>query len=1156
MSARAPRSGRTGRAALIAAAVALLALLALSQSASAANTAAWWQLSSSSVPSYLAPGSQGTVKASAANIGYGEVTAGAPVKLIDRLPPNVTITGARPAVCLISDTQEHICAHKEPIQRTVAAAPPCTTSAHEAVCTFQEALAPYERVEMSINVEVSGTLPSPTTSEVNDVTVEGGEVASRSLQQALQINAAKTPFGVEHYELTPETATGEPDRQAGAHPFQFTTSFNFNQEYKSIGGSESPTTPELLRNLRLDLPAGFIGNANKQIIHQCTELQFATIKPNGETNECPADTAIGVATVSVNEPVTAHLITVAVPVSNLVPAKGEPARFGFMAFNAPVTLDTVVREGDYHVVVNVRNASQGVALLSSTVTVWGIPGDPRHDISRGYGCAARGDAAEQGEPCVAPSEHIPAPFLTLPTQCAEPLLSSTRVQSWGFGAQPLEAVGPSSAITLENCGALPFTPAITITPEQHEASTPTGLNVVLKVPQTTTLEPAGLAEANVRDTTVSLPEGVQLSPSAANGLEACSLEQIGFEHPNPGTGTLEFNSTPPGCPDGSKVGTVGVISPDLENELTGSVYLAAENSNPFGSLFGLYIVVEDPITGVLVKLAGRVTLDPTTGRITTDFPNAPQLAFSELKLHLFDGPRASIATPRSCGSFSAEAAFTPWSTGQVLTQTLDPAEFAITSGAGGTPCASPQPFNPGFQAGTTNNQAGAFTPFTLTLARADTDQALKGVSMTLPPGMAGILASVVQCPEPQAEQGTCGEGSLIGRATAVSGLGPDPFTVTGGRVYITGPYHGAPFGLSIVIPAVAGPFNFGEVVTRSTINVNPSTAQLTINSELPTMLNTLTYHTGVPVQLRRVDVTVERPGGAPFQFNPTNCTPMHITGTLTGDQGEGKAESTPFQVTNCKSLPFAPKLTAATAAQASKSNGESLDVNVESAGIGQANIAKVFLTLPKILPSRLSTIQKACLAAVFAANPATCPEGSMIGTATIHTPVLKSALSGPAYLVSYGSAHFPDVEFVLQGEGITLILDGKTDIKNGITYSRFESAPDAPFTRFETQLPAGPHSALTAFVPPNEKYNVCKSAASLVMPTEITAQNGDVIRQTTKIAVHGCKPAKAKKATRAQLLAKALKACNKKHGKAKRAACRKQAYKKYGSKKKAAKKKK
>jgi len=1147
---------------LVSACAVLAAVLGTAQPADAANTGAWWQLSSSSIPTYLAPGHEGTIRASASNIGFANVLAGAgtAVKLIDRLPANVKITGARPAVCEATDTLEHICAHKKPKSNTVHASPVCTTTEHEAICTFEETLAPYEEWEMSLNVEVSGAVPSPTNSEVNEVLVQGGEVAERSLRQPLTINSAETPFGVEHFTLLPENAAGEAERQAGAHPFQFSTSFNFNQIYypfPSQPPATTPTTPELTKDLRLDLPAGFIGNANKQIIHQCTELQFDTLKPNNEANECPADTAIGVATVAVNEPNTAHLVTLAVPVSNLVPAKGEPARFGFLAFNVPVTLDTVVREGDYHVVVKVSNASQDVALLSSQVTIWGVPGDARHDPSRGYACAARGDASE-GEACTPPSERITAPFLTLPTSCAEPLLATTRLQSWTPGAQPTATVGSEGPETLEGCGKLPFAPTMTIAPEEHQSNTPTGLNVVLTVPQSSTLETEGLAEANVRDTTVTLPEGVQLSPSAANGLQACSLAQIGYEQPNPQSGTLEFNSTPSGCPDASKVGTVGIISPDLENELTGSVYLAAENENPFNSLFGLYIVVEDPITGVLVKLAGHVTLDPVTGRITTDFPNAPQLAFSLLKLHLFNGPRASIATPRSCGAFAAQASLTPWSTGQAVAESLNPQEFEVTSGPHGTPCASPQPFAPGFQAGTTNNQAGQFTPFSLSLTRPDTDQALKGVSVTLPPGLAGLLSTVVQCPEPQAEDGTCGEGSLIGSASAVTGLGLNPFTVTGGRVYITGPYHGAPFGLSIVIPAVAGPFNFGNVVTRSTISVDPTTAALTIGSELPTMLNSRLstgapgYSTGVPVQLRRVDVTIKRPGDVPFQFNPTNCTPTSIKGTLRGDQGANVPESVPFQVAGCEKLPFAPKLTASAVAQASKPNGVSFNVNVTSAGLGQANIQKVFLTIPKVLPSRLTTIQKACLAAVFAANPASCPEGSVIGKARIHTPVLTSPLSGPAYLVSHGSIGFPDIEFVLQGEGITLILDGKTDIKKGVTYSRFEAAPDAPFTTFETELPAGPHSALTAFVAPSENYNLCRT--SLVLPTEITGQNGDVIKQNTKVALIGCKK-RAAALTKAQLLSKALKACKKNKAKSKRLVCEKRARKKYGTKKKAKKKK-
>jgi hypothetical protein len=299
------------------------------------------------------------------------------------------------------------------------------------------------------------------------------------------------------------------------------------------------------------------------------------------------------------------------------------------------------------------------------------------------------------------------------------------------------------------------------------------------------------------------------------------------------------------------------------------------------------------------------------------------------------------------------------------------------------------------------------------------------------------------------------------------------------------------------------------------------------------------------VQLKQIHVTVDRPG---FQFNPTNCAPKTVDGTLKGSQGGSAQVSSPFQVVNCASLPFAPKLTAVAGGKASKLNGASLDVKVTSAGLGQANIAKVFLTLPKALPSRLTTIQKACVDSLFNANPATCNEGSVIGKATIHTPVLKSPLTGPAYLVSHGNAGFPDVEFVLQGEGITLILDGKTDIKKGITYSRFESTPDAPFSTFETELPTGPHSALTANVPESEHYSLC--AAKLVIPTEITAQNGAVIKQQTKVGLTGCvKGVHKVKLTRAQKLKKALKACRKKHNKAKRAACVKQARKKYGPKK-------
>jgi hypothetical protein len=461
-------------------------------------------------------------------------------------------------------------------------------------------------------------------------------------------------------------------------------------------------------------------------------------------------------------------------------------------------------------------------------------------------------------------------------------------------------------------------------------------------------------------------------------------------------------------------------------------------------------------------------------------------------------------------------------------------EFAITSGVGGGACPPGQPFNPGLRTGSGIAQAGAFTSFALELTRPDGDQAISGLSMHLPPGVAAMLSSVTLCGEPQASQGTCPADSEVGHAIESAGLGPEPYVETGGRVYITGPYGGAPFGLSIVTPAVAGPFNLGNVIVRSKLLINPYDASVTIVSDpLPTQLK------GIPLQLKRIQVFVDRQN---FEFNPTNCSPLQIFATITGSGGAQVPVSIPFQASGCQQLPFSPVLTVSTQGQTSKSNGASLSVRVTSTR-GQANIAKTVLTLPSQLPSRLTTLQKACLAAVFEANPASCPEGSVIGTATVHTPVLSSPLSGPAYLVSHGNAAFPDVEFVLQGQGITLILDGQTNIKGGVTTSSFNAVPDAPVSSFETTLPEGPHSALGA------TSSLC--GKTLTAPTTITGQNGALITQNTHVTITGCKAVKSYKATRAQLLAKALAACRKKykHHHTKRITCERQAHKRYPAKK-------
>jgi hypothetical protein len=517
-------------------------------------------------------------------------------------------------------------------------------------------------------------------------------------------------------------------------------------------------------------------------------------------------------------------------------------------------------------------------------------------------------------------------------------------------------------------------------------------------------------------------------------------------------------------------------------------------------------VVGEGEDGVIVKLEGTGQINQQTGQLTTTFNETPQLPFSEFQLKLQGGERATLANPRTCGEVHTTADLTPWST--PFTPDATPtSNFDVDEN-----CFGPQ-FNPSFSFGTTSNQAGGYSPFSVSFGRGDVNGFLNGIQVRTPPGLLGMLSHVKLCEEPQAAQGTCGQESQIGETSVETGPGADPFLVTGGKVYITGPYKGAPYGLSIVVPAKAGPYTLagttgnGTVVNRSAISVNPETAALTVTSDqLPTELD------GIPLQLRLVNVTINRPE---FMFNSTSCNKMAIGGTLTDTQAAGVNTTSSYQVTNCQALKFKPAFAVSTSGKTSRAKGASLDAKVTYPNTGQgteADIAKVKVDLPKQLPSRLTTLQKACLAAVFDANPANCPAASVIGIAKVSTPVLPVAppgrdanLTGPVYFVSHGGEAFPSLTVVLQGDGVRVDLVGATFIsKAGITSTTFKTVPDTPFSSFELYLPEGKYSALAA------NGNLCTS--KLAMPTAFTAQNGTAIHESTKISVTGCP--KAKKAVK------------------------------------------
>jgi hypothetical protein len=1117
-------------AALIGVLSASVLLVALATASPAMASQPWWHLSSSARPAQIAPGGEGTIVVQAENVG-NKPSSGS-VHLSAALPEGVSIQS-------VSFTAYSLTEVDLGPEGPLGFLELCKVTARTVSCEtgeIVEHVVPYEDLELTVKVKADSNASSGALS----ASVTGGGAPSESIERPVAIDGSSVPFGIEDFSMVPETEGGSVDTQAGDHPYQLTTTLNLNQT------SDLTHPPALARNLAFKLPPGLIGNTTA--IAECSDLDFRHVLNGGTVNLCPESTAIGVALVVIDEPTHLGLKTYSIPVFNLTPGQGEPARFGFEFAGAPVTLDTALRTGDdYGVTVTVSNLTELTNVISSNVTIWGVPGSVSHDESRGWACVVNGSwAPGSGQTCTPTSETQPPPFLAMPTSCttafapvAEMTSWPTRAASAGLQANPFSyslVDGLGRPTTMTGCNRLSFDPSVEVAPDTQAGSSPAGLTTSIHVPQEQNENAGGLVSSDIKTVNVALPEGLTINPSGADGLEACSEAAIGYL-PGASNPPEDLHFTPgigaPFCPEASKVGTATITTPILKNPLEGYVYVATQDANPFHSLIAMYIVAEDPVSGVRVKLPGKVSLS-SSGQITASFTNTPQAPFENAVVKFFGGARAALSTPAGCGGYVATATFSPWSENTPVTSQ---SQFAISSGPGGAPCTPTRPFNPTLSAGTSATRAGAFSQLVTTVAREDGNQDLQTVQLRTPPGLSGVLTGVPLCAEAQANAGTCPSGSLIGHTAVSAGLGSDPFTAPTGQVFLTESYKGSPFGLSIVNPAKAGPFDLGNVIVRAKIDIDPHTAALTVTTDpIPHILQ------GIPLQIKHTTVTIDRPG---FTFNPTNCQQMSVTGTIGGTEGASVNVANPFQASNCANLKFTPSFSVSVTGQTSKLNGAGLSVKLSypKGPLGtQANIGRVKVSLPKQLPSRLTTLQKACTAEVFNVNPSNCPAASRVGTAKVLTPVLPVPLTGPAYFVSHGGEAFPDLTIVLQGYGITVDLVGSTQIKNGITTTTFKAAPDVPFSSFELTLPQGKFSALTA--------NTKLCGSKLVMPTEFIGQNGAEIRRNTNIAVTGC----AKALTRPQKLAKALKACHKRKKHAARASCETQARKQFGAKKKTKKK--
>jgi hypothetical protein len=566
-----------------------------------------------------------------------------------------------------------------------------------------------------------------------------------------------------------------------------------------------------------------------------------------------------------------------------------------------------------------------------------------------------------------------------------------------------------------------------------------------------------------------------LNPSAANGLEACSSAQFAAG----------------GCPSASNVGSFSVNAPGIpDGSLAGGVYVGepeAGQGAESGGEFRIFLLGEAPQYGVGLQLEGRVKASTTTGQLTAVFANAPQVPVEDLTLHFIGGARAPLANPLACGPAQPTAAITPYGGEPPAAATTH--GFVVDGNGAGGACSSPLPFAlTQSLAPQSPANAGAYDAATFSLSRSDGQQYLSKLTTTLPSGLLGAIPSVPLCGEPAANAGKCPATSEIGTVTVAAGAGEKPYSLTG-HAYLTGPYGTAPYGLSIVVPAVAGPYNLGEVVTRAGISVGLYSGRVTVTSTLPTIVG------GVPLRLKSLSVAVNRKD---FLFNPTSCAPLATESVLDGTFEASQSLPSPFQVDNCAALPFKPSVGVRTGGRPTKAGGASLDVKVTQAA-GEANIREMQLQLPKQLPSRLTTLQKACVAASFEAAlpPGSCSNVARVGSVTVTTPVLPGVLKGPVYLISHGGESFPDLDLVLQGDGVEVVLVGHTHIsRTGITTSTFESLPDVPISSVEVDLPMGPYSALAT------DGRLCH--AGLVAPTTIIAQSGAKVTQNTKIAVSGC----------------------------------------------------
>jgi hypothetical protein len=908
-----------------------------------------------------------------------------------------------------------------------------------------------------------------TTSVASDATGGPGEIqvsgggASEVFTYPFSIAVGPSgPFAIKAFDVDMADAPLVPPAasRAGSDPTELTTTIKLLSEAQTnfdvpVNNVVVNAPTESLRDTIVHVPPGFVGNPTATPV-RCTPSQLTSTTPGTVMPQCPPESQIGLVQVIGGD---------IVPLYNIVPPAGSPAEFGFFYISVVVTLRAKVRPSDNGIDIITQKAPSSIPIPKFEVTMWGNPSDRSHDRLRGV-CLQTGFGYNAAFGDCSLRTRTDVPFLRTPTSCpGTPLL-------WGIEMNTYQHIDTfvhkeTTTPAMTGCEFNPFAPGFALAPSTQAPHAPSGVDAEVSMEQNASIN--GIAPADVRRVTVTLPEGLTINPSSADGLQACTDAQL-----------LLRQEGVAACPDASKLGTVRLRTQLLDHEVGGSIFVRTQNSDEplSGELFRIAVEIRSDEDGIDIKLPGAIKVDPANGQLVTVFDDLPQLPFESVRFHFDTGPRASLASPSTCGEHTTNVELVSWGNAVVNSSS----SFTTTG------CQPPR-FAPTLKAGVENPVAGSSSPFNLSISRTDDDEEFRSVTIETPRGLLARVKDAVQCSNTEAEKGTCPAGSLIGHAKVAAGVGSDPFWVSGGRVYLTGPYRGAPYGLAVAVDAIAGPFNLGTVIVRQAIHVDPRTAELSVVSDpFPTILK------GVPLHVRAVRVSIDKPR---FMVAPTNCSRQQVAGAATSVNGSRAPLAARFQVGSCRNLAFSPRLSLFVGSRAHTRRGISTPFRaVLTQKPDQSNLRSVTVVLPQTLAALLNVVNHACSLSEYESDRC---QDSQAGTAVARTPLLKDPLTGGVFFVRHPGRPLPDLMVRLRGE-LTIDLVGRVTIPGGTRLAtNFDTIPDAPVSRFTLNIVSGRQGPLGV------STNLCtrrgKRSRALV---QMHGQNGDTLTRHPRLHIRGC----------------------------------------------------